>query len=240
MSRAPPALIAWLFAFAPAAMGCSSSAPSISPDLTDASSDSLSDSPPDIAANEAADADGGSAVGKLDCAFAKDPLNCWRAFTASVDDCLGNVAAPSTAIGTLSGDGSSCRYPDARAIDFLIAVDPATHGVDRADRDFEARRAATSCLHYVERASVGGFVATSPAGTLRLQFEGDSMTLTCTDGSVFAGSPSAIVHACSTAVVTGGVPGRLLSGTADSIRFELTGMRDYVYSCKRSAADAGP
>lgn len=171
----------------------------------------------------------------LDCKWAMDTSNCWRAFVAAVDECLGNVGGTEPH-GSMSADLKSCAYPTSRSVTFAIAWD----GVDeRADRDFVIHNGTNACLHHVEQASEGGFTATSTPGTLVFTTVGNAVSLTCPDGTRYAGDATKIAMGCPEQILGGGVPGRTIQG-ASTFRFELVGSKDWDFICDAtSSGDAG-
>lgn len=167
----------------------------------------------------------------LDCKFAGDPKNCWRAFTAEIDDCLGNPAGASI-VGNFNAAGTACVAPIGRSVAFAIPIDPKADVPARADRDFTiSSKTKKACLHYVEQASVNGFVATGPFGdTLTFVAEGNTVTLTCPDGKSYRGDAVKVASFCAPDVFDGGVPQKQILGGA-TVRFKLVGEKDFAFNC---------
>lgn len=220
-------------------MGCSSSSndvlPSDAADATDvvAETDAIGDVP-DEGGVDASDA----AALPLDCKWAHDTNNCWRAFVASVDGCLGNASGGGGGIGSMSADAKSCDYATGRHVSFALPFD--SNG-GPAERDFTITRSAgKSCLHYVEHAKDVGFVATGPSGTLSFGAKGNAVNVTCPDGTRFAGDASSVAKSCADVILQGGVPGTNIEGTSIQ-RFRLAGSSDWDFACNvTSPTDAGP
>jgi hypothetical protein len=219
---------------------CSSAADAGVGDVGDAASDvvadAIVDAPADVPADSPADASVDGDVGgalPLDCKFVRDPSNCWRTFVASIDTCLGNVSPPGGDRGTLSTDRMTCSYgTGGRSVAFAIGLTDAT---EAADRDFVVSTPKTSpCLHYTERATSGGFVATGPTGTVEWITVGNDVTLVCPDGSRFHGDALAITKLCAADVIAGGAPSRRVTNASGALGFQLVGMVDFAYDCLTS------
>jgi len=191
----------------------------VSADATEAATDSLDD------------------ARVLDCTWVNDAGNCWRTFVAEVDACLKNPIG-ATVRGRLATDGKSCTYAaSGRTIAF--ATKALLAGPERDDRDLSVRPKADvdPCLHYVERASINGFVVTSASGTLIYEAVGNDVRVQCPDGSRYRGDALSITRLCGPAVFSGGAPGRTTSSSGGEVRLQLTGMTDVAYAC--TTTDAG-
>jgi hypothetical protein len=181
-----------------------------------------------------------SSTRTLDCTWAKDPKNCWRAFVKAVDVCLGNFAGADV-VGTMSADGTSCTFDgtaeSGRSVSFARPLDPFTASADRDFLVMHGGSATTVCLHYVEHAATTGFTVTGPTGTLSYAAKGNDVTIVCPDGSAFEGDAEKIAIACGEAIINGGVPGDDIESPPD--RFKLSGSVDWDFQCAAPGSDGG-
>ena len=143
-------------------------------------------------ASDVSEASSGSATTKkLDCAFIRSDKNCWRMFTISMGACLG---ARMSRTGKLSADLTECTLEDDVKVKLGQSCDPDAdcdvHDVfmGRGDKKcMEFHSTVTKEASELDRGA-GSLEITSSEGTLKLEYDDKTKTLTCPDGSVYSGS----------------------------------------------------
>jgi hypothetical protein len=187
---------------------------------------------------------------KLDCAFAKNPENCWRVFTAKLGACLGGKPVGS---GKLSPDGELCLLPEEKAVKLDQPCDPD----GKCDvRDLHIGRGENKCLEFhvtVEKPStemgrgVGEFSVQAAHGTFRMKWDEKSKTVTCADGTVYTGTGDwkGELADCNDETGIDGIPNYAITpypGGMDGkkkrpgkVAFDLTSM-DVLFECEKSDA----
>jgi hypothetical protein len=142
---------------------------------------------------DAGDAGSGGA-GLLDCAWASGP-NCWKATLMPASSCL----PPSSDLGTMSADGTTCTYPTGTTVTF---APPLMIGPGATLSQFGVTTGGAPCLTYVENDAGTGSSVTTQAGTVSLtgNAAAQSLTVTCPDGSTYTG------YARELGTCDGGIP----------------------------------
>lgn len=133
----------------------------------------------------------GPATKPLDCKFVSGEANCWKPFAATVSACLGGRIHPT---GKLSADLTECALEDDVKVKLGSSCDP--------DKDCDVHevymgRGDKKCLEFHANITkpadefsrgVGSFEIGSAQGTMKVEWDEKSKTITCPDGSVYTGS----------------------------------------------------
>jgi len=132
-----------------------------------------------------------AATEKLDCAFLMSDKNCWRAFAATMSACLGGRLHPT---GKLSADLTECSLEDDVKVKLGQPCDPDKECeptdvfMGRGDKKcMEFHASVTKPPSEIDRGA-GHFEIDTAQGTLKLEWDPSTKTLTCPDGSVHSGS----------------------------------------------------
>lgn len=128
---------------------------------------------------------------KLDCAFIKSPDNCWRMLAGSIGACLGGRIHNT---GKLSDDRTVCPLEDEVMVKLGQPCDP---DAECDVRDVFMGRAGKKCFEFhateikppTEMGRGAGTIeVTSADGTVRIEWDETTKTLTCPKGDVYKGS----------------------------------------------------
>jgi len=128
---------------------------------------------------------------KLDCAFVKNPENCWRTFTAKLGACLGGKP---TGPGKLDAEGGMCSLPD----EVMIKLDQNCDPDGKCEvTDLHMGKSGKKCLEFHATISkpaseldrgVGSFTVAAQHGTVTFKYDEKQKSITCADGTVYAGT----------------------------------------------------
>lgn len=174
---------------------------------------SLADAPTSAVTGDSAPIDalilqtGDAASGVFDCELAASD-NCWKTTVLAAAGCL----PPSSEMGTLSADGSTCTYPSGTVVTF---ASPLVVGPTATVSTFTVTTGGRQCLHYL-LASNGSMLTTS-AGSVSLLVSQDSQTVTleCPDGATYAGT-FATLNTCEAGTIPGYGSGEGLTRIGDA------------------------
>jgi hypothetical protein len=128
---------------------------------------------------------------KLDCAFVKNPENCWRTFTAKLGACLGGKPAGP---GKFEPDGSLCILPE----DLMVKLGQSCDPDGKCEvTDVFMGKSQKKCMEFhvsVSKPSSelgrgeGTFNIAAPHGTVTFKYDEKQKSITCPDGTVYSGT----------------------------------------------------
>ncbi len=168
----------------------------------------------------------------LDCAWARDPGNCWRTFVAAVDVCLGDAAQ----VGTVDQDERTCRYPGgARIVSFHAKMPwPVPAGSPGAgDLHYSVSSGGRTCLDHVETRGSRAFRSVGAAGAFELEESNGRIAVHCADGSTVEGSADAVADGRCGDPAIAPVPTTEWSTSELHFQHRLAGARAIVFDCYR-------
>lgn len=128
---------------------------------------------------------------KLDCAFLKGGDNCWKIIAATVSACLNGHIHPQ---GKLDADLSMCSLEDEVKVKLGQSCDPDK---DCDVLDVFMGRGEKKCLEFHSMVSkpademgrgAGTFTIAGAEGSVKVEYDEKSKTITCPSGAVYSGS----------------------------------------------------
>jgi hypothetical protein len=179
---------------------------------------------------------GGSSSGSntLDCAYLASD-NCWKTTAAAASSCL----PPSSEIGVLSADGSTCTYVSGDVVTFtppLVLPLPST-----PTWNFTVKTSSgASCLAYQDNGN-GAINLTVQGQTVKETSPGGlAIALTCPDGKTYSNSNAFSILSCPDAGLLGGLPGAAWSYSNTSVSLGLLAASttssegETVFNCQKA------
>lgn len=132
-----------------------------------------------------------TATKKLDCAFLKGDANCWKIIAATVSACLNGHIHPQ---GKLDAELSMCSLEDDVKVKLGQSCDP--------DKECEVRdvfmgRGDKKCMEFHSTVTkpademgrgAGSFELAAADGTVKVEYDEKSKTVTCPNGNVYSGT----------------------------------------------------
>ena len=131
------------------------------------------------------------ATKKLDCAFLKGGDNCWKILAATVSACLNGHVHPQ---GKLTPDLGACSLEDEVKVKLGQPCDPDK---ECEPRDVFMGRGDKKCMEFHSTVTkpademgrgAGTFEIAAADGTVKVEYDEKTKTLTCPNGTVYSGS----------------------------------------------------
>lgn len=160
---------------------------------------------------------GGSGGQSLDCAYLAGD-NCWKTTAAQASSCL----PPSSDIGTLSADGTTCTYASGAVVTFASALVLPIPTDGTAKWNFTVTGAdGQSCLAYKDDPNAGITLTVQGQTVKETEPGGLSVAMVCPDGTTRSNSNAFTLFSCADAGLFGGLPGDAWSSTDTSVSLGL-------------------